>query len=99
MLRSETSLRPADIARRDGVSRAHVSYRLKLLSLAPDIKSFLLGLRDARAIRFFGRMRLLRLTALPVAQQTREFENLRKQFVRQSKRAKGLSPQCRRKSA
>lgn len=86
LLEADTTLCPADIARHEKCSRAHVSYRLQLGALAPEIKSFLLELRDKKAIRFFGRIRLLRLTALSFEEQLQKWAALRKPAVRQSKR-------------
>lgn len=91
LLKAEPNLRPADIARREGCSRAHVSYRLQLLALAPAIKSSLLELRDARTIRLLGRMRLLRLATLPGEEQLREWEALLKLAARRRK-CRGSSP-------
>jgi AraC-like DNA-binding protein len=82
LLEAEHTLCPADIARREHCSRAHVSYRLQLGSLAPEIKSFLLELRDAKAIRFFGRTRLLRLASLPLEAQLQGFEKQRSCLIR-----------------
>jgi DNA invertase Pin-like site-specific DNA recombinase len=82
LLEAEYALCPADIARREQCSRAHVSYRLQLGSLAPEIKSFLLELRDSKSIRFFGRTRLLRLANLPLEAQLQAFEKQRSGLIR-----------------
>ena len=82
LLKAEATLCPADIARREKCSRAHVSYRLQLGALAPNIMSFLLELRDAKALRFFGRTRLLRLASLPADAQLKEFEKQRSGLIR-----------------
>lgn len=66
-------LRPADAARNFGVTRATISLGLRLLDLQPEIEEFLLGLKDARAIHFFSRRRLLPLTSVSGSEQLIRF--------------------------
>jgi DNA invertase Pin-like site-specific DNA recombinase len=67
----------ADFARRVNFSIASVDFHLRLLSLAPEIRTFLLKLKEQREIRYFGMMRMIALTKWDHARQVILFAALR----------------------
>ena len=52
----------------------------RLLKLVPSIQSFLAGLRDPKAIRFFSLRRMMPLAKLEEAEQRRAFAQMREEF-------------------
>jgi hypothetical protein len=60
-MKNNPALTRAQIAARQGISRARVTQVMSLLALPPDIQRFLGTLTDSKQIRFFSERRLRRL--------------------------------------
>jgi hypothetical protein len=69
--------RAVDVVKEFGVSPSTVSLGFQLLKLDPAVREFLIGLKDAKAIRFFSRRRLLPLARLEEREQWKQFSQLR----------------------
>jgi hypothetical protein len=53
---------------------------MKLLRLAPEIRSYLAGVRDPAAVVFFSLRKLIRMSALPEAGQLGKFREMKNEF-------------------
>jgi len=76
----DTLLSLRQIARREGVTAPVVSQHMKLLRLAPEIRSYLAGVRDPAAVVFFSLRKLIRMSALPEAGQLGQFREMKNEF-------------------
>lgn len=80
-LRSDPTLTKAQIAAKEGLSRARVTQVMSLLKLPADILHFIASLTNPKEIRFFSERRLCRI--LPMEEpslQLRAWDELVRQF-------------------
>ena len=63
-MKNDSALTRAQIAAKQGVSRARVTQVMSLLALPSDVQQFLGALSDPKEIRFFSERRLRRLLCL-----------------------------------
>lgn len=88
-------LKGPEFARQVQFSVASVDFHLGLLRLNREIQAFLLKLRDRRAIRYFGMMRMLDIAKCAPAEQTAQFAALRAAFEVETKTASFMPSQER----
>jgi hypothetical protein len=77
------------LAKREGEVAPSLVRHFKLLRLAPEIRSYLTGLRDPKAVFFFSLRRLMPLAKLTEKEQLRLFDEWRQEF---ESRPKSIAP-------
>jgi hypothetical protein len=80
MLSKSPGLSLRGLAEKEGEVPPTLVYHFRLLKLVPSIQSFLAGLRDPKAIRFFSLRRMMPLAKLEEAEQRRAFAQMREEF-------------------
>lgn len=63
-MKANMSLTKAELARREGFSRARITQVLGLLQLPQEAQDFVIKLTDAKARRFFSERRLQRILSV-----------------------------------
>ena len=76
-LSGTAGLSQAELARREGVTAATLTYHLKLLKLAPEIQEFLLAVAGAEGLRRFSLRRMKALAELDYTAQRKAFVRMR----------------------
>ena len=76
-LANKPSLTQAMLAKSERIAPGTLTHHMKLLQLAPDIQSFLLGLKTKDELRRFSLNRMKALADLPHRQQLRGFSAMR----------------------
>lgn len=74
----------AELARKEGVSRARITQILYLLRLHPEIREYLTSLTDQNMIRHFGVEKVRKIARMEREGQPKEFEKLKKHVKKMS---------------
>jgi hypothetical protein len=84
LLEKEVVSSRAELARREGLSKARITQILYLLNLHPEIKEYLTSLTDENLIRHFGEEKVRKIARTEREGQPKEFEKLKKHAKKMS---------------
>jgi hypothetical protein len=76
------------LARREDEVAPTIIRHLKLLNLAPEIRTYVAGLHDAKAVHFFSQRRLALISGLGRSEQIRQFKGWMEVFEKGKLRRK-----------